>query len=161
MEPMPGIFLGLHLLSDTGPACPMVPALTLQEGETASGSVPSTFPGNRGQAALFQVRLDVLLRVCLVKKQHRGEVGAEDGVQEHPPVDISERHVIPSCSAPHTSRVSTLGLFHWFQSRAQTAAWGWNMMTVWSLPKASAWAAASGRQVPVSWHPPLASGAVS
>jgi hypothetical protein len=50
----------------------MVPALALQEDDWVAGrSVFAPFPVDRGQVIVFQVRFDVLLRVCLVKKNHR------------------------------------------------------------------------------------------
>lgn len=54
------------------PTPAMVPALALQEDDWVAGrSVFAPFPVDRGQVIVFQVRFDVLLRVCLVKKNHR------------------------------------------------------------------------------------------
>lgn len=45
----------------------MVPALALQEDDWVAGrSVFAPFPVDRGQVIVFQVRFDVLLRVCLL-----------------------------------------------------------------------------------------------
>lgn len=63
---------GPSTLSHRGLSLLIAPALALQKGDqVVCCSVFAPFPVDRRQVILFQVRFDVLLCVCLVKKNHR------------------------------------------------------------------------------------------
>lgn len=68
-ELVPGMFwASTHRPTQSGLGLPTRRLLSLSQGERGLPSAPSASPFDGGQAALLQVRLDVLLRVYLLKK---------------------------------------------------------------------------------------------